>query len=159
MKLKVIDGCPCPAMPAPYVKRILDRADQIANSIYRGEDAKALLHAHGKHTQSEIFATSAPGVANPPGRSTHELRSDANAYAGPVGRRLEEWQVGIDSGQNTTHDRDAIERAARELGWPVKHPYTTGVELHHWNFVREPKPKNLTQRYHLIRERAALPSK
>lgn len=159
MKLRVVDGCPCPASVAPYIARILDRAGQSANSIYRGEDARALLHAHGKHTQREIFQSSPPGVANPPGRSTHELLSDTRAYAGPAGRKLAEWQVGVDSGANTTRDRDAIQRAARELGWPVKHPYAAGVELHHWNFVKRPRPRNPRQYLHIVRARRALPSR
>jgi hypothetical protein len=99
---------------------------------------------------------SAPGVANPPGRSTHELRSDGQAYPGPVGRKLAEWQVGVDSGSNTTHDRDAIEAAARRLGWPVKHAYAAGVELHHWNFAKRPRPKNPVQFAHIVAERKRL---
>lgn len=158
-KFRVIDGCPCPASIAPYVARILKRAGQDANSIYRGEDARALLHRHGKHTQAEIWSAAPLGVANPPGRSTHELRSDGVAYAGPIGRKLQDWQVGVDSGSNTPAAARAIERAARFYGWKVRHPYSAGVELHHWNFVQRPRPKNPRQLLNLVRERRALPSR
>lgn len=159
MKFKVIDGCPVPASVAPYVARILRHAGQSANSIYRGTDAGAILARHGKRTQAELFRDLPPGVANPPGRSTHELRSDGVAYRVPIGRRLAEWQVGVDSGGNSRAEARAIEASARHYGWPVKHPYRSGVEQHHWNFVRRPRPKNPRQLFHLVRERRALPSR
>jgi hypothetical protein len=62
MNLVLIDGCPVPASIAPYVKLVLDHAGQQAQSIYRGQDAAALLHAHGKHTQAEIHAMCDAGV-------------------------------------------------------------------------------------------------
>ncbi len=156
MRFCVIDGCPVPASIAPYVARILKRAGQQANSIYRGEDARALLRKHGKSTQAELFRTLPAGVANPPGRSSHELRSDGTAFAGPVGRRLQEWQVGVDSGSDSRADARRIEAAARSYGWAVRHPYSAGVEQHHWNFVRRPRPKNARQAFNLVRERRAL---
>ncbi len=158
-RFRVIDGCPCPASIAPYVARILKRAGQDANSIYRGEDARELLHRHGKRTQRELYRDLPRGVANPPGRSSHELRSDGAAFAGPVGRKLQEWQIGVDSGSNTRAAARAIEWAARSYGWEVRHPYSAGVELHHWNFVRRPRPRNPRQLYNLVRERAALPKR
>lgn len=159
MQMRMIDGCPCPADIAPYVYRVLRKAGQTATSIYRGEEAKALLHRHGKHTQAEIFASSKPGVANPAGRSMHELRSDGSAKVGPIGRHLESWEVGVDSGRNTQYDRDAIEKAARYYGWEAYHPYANGVELHHWGFKRRPHPRNPLQRSRIVAIRARLPRK
>ena len=91
MRLVLIDGCPVPESVAPYIKLVLDHAGQTATSIYRGPDAAALLHAHGKHTQAEIHAMY-PAISNPAGRSQHELRSDGSGNGGPVGRVLEEWE-------------------------------------------------------------------
>jgi len=159
MRFRLIDGCPCPESIAPYVYVVLREAGQSANSIYRGEDAAALLHRHGKHTQAEIYATYPPGVANPPGRSSHELRSDGAAFPGPVGRRLEEWQIGVDSGSDSYPDREAIERAAAKHGWVVKHPYSAGVELHHWNFRLQPRPRNVFQAARISRIRHSLPTR
>lgn len=159
MQMRMIDGCPCPADIAPYVYRVLRKAGQTATSIYRGEEAKVLLHKHGKRTQAEIFASSKPGIANAPGQSSHELRSDGRAKAGPVGRHLESWEIGVDSGQNTKADHDAIEKAARYYGWVVDHPYKAGIEQHHWHFLHRPRPRNPLQRSRIIAIRARLPRK
>lgn len=155
MKFRIIDGCPCPASVAPYVYVVLRGVRQQANSIYRGEDAAGLLHRHGKMTQAEIHRRY-PTISNPPGRSSHELRSDGVCRPGPVGRRLEEWQVGIDSGTDSQADRLAVEREARKHGWVVEHPYQRSVEAHHWQFRSKPRPRNLAQRARLIAIRARL---
>ena len=139
-KFLVIDGCPVPYDVAPYIYLILRRAKQTANSIYRGDDAKALLHKYGKSTQREIHNNPRyAGISNPPGFSTHELFSDGAAYRRvPRGRKLESWQVGVDSGGDDQASKSAIEAAARHYGLRVFHPYNRGVENHHWNFVRQP---------------------
>jgi hypothetical protein len=157
MRFRVIDGCPCPASIAPYVYLVLRRTGRSASSIYRGEDARAILHRHGHKTQREIFDTSPPGVANPPGQSMHELRSDGRAKTGPVGRHLEEWEIGVDSGTNSSHDKRAINAAAAHYGWTTYHPYRAGVEGHHWGFRHQPKPHGLKQRAQIIALRARLP--
>lgn len=156
MKFLLVDGCPCPASIAPYVYLVLRRANQTASSIYRGEDAKHLLHLHGKHTQGEIHLAR-PAISNPPGRSQHELRSDGQGNAGPIGRHLEEWQVGVDSGTNDKAAQDRVTRAAQHYGWHVRHPYSRGIEGHHWCFATRPKPKGVKQRAQIIRLRARLP--
>ncbi len=156
MKFLVIDGSPCPASIAPYVYLVLRGAHQEASSIYRGEDAKALLHAHGKHTQGEIHIM-LPAISNPSGRSQHELKSDGVGNAGPVGRDLEEWQVGVDSGGDDHDSKVAINHSAERHGWKVRHPYKNGVEGHHWCFATKPKPRNLRQRAKIIKLRATLP--
>ena len=138
-KFLVIDGCPVPYDVAPYIYLILRRAGQRANSIYRGDDAKDLLHRLGPHTQREIHADPRyAGISNPPGFSTHELYSDGVAYHNPRGSRLHSWQVGVDSGGDDAASKAAIERAAHHYGLRVFHPYNRGVENHHWNFVRQP---------------------
>lgn len=146
----VVDGCPCPYDVAPYVWLVLRQARQTAASIYRGDDpaARPILHRHGKHTQRELAnATPAQraawgvrGTPNQPGRSMHELRSDGVAKPGPVGRHLDAWEVGIDSGSDTSHDKRAINAAAHHYGLETYHPYPrSSVEGHHWGFARRPR--------------------
>lgn len=153
MRMAVVHGCACPASVAPYAKRVLERAGQNANSIYRGADAGGLLKLLGKSTQAEIHRQF-PLISNPPGFSSHELRGDG--VYGTRGATLPEWSVGIDSGTDAQASRDAITRAGRELGWEVWHPYSRGVEAHHWSFRKRPRPRNPKQAYHIARERSAL---
>jgi hypothetical protein len=157
IKFRVIDGCPVPASVAPYVYLVLRRAGHTASSIYRGEDARKLLHAHGKQTQAEIHQA-LPHISNPPGLSQHELRSDGVGTPNvPRGGHLHEWQVGVDSGTNDVTAQALTEAAARGLGWKIRHPYRKGAEGHHWQFATRPKPKGLRQRARIIRLRATLP--
>lgn len=158
MEFRLIDGCPCPALVAPYVHLVLKHAQQTAASIYRGEDARALLHAHGKHTQAEIHAMY-PDISNPPGRSTHELRSDGVAKPGPVGRVLEPWEVGVDSGCNDSASKRAVLDAAHHYGWHIFHPYHRGVEGHHWGFAEQPRPNGHVSSRQISKIRATLPRK
>lgn len=153
---RVIDGCPCPASIAPYVYLVLRGAGQTATSIYRGDDAKTLLHRHGKHTQAEIHQM-LPAISNPAGRSQHELRADGTGNPGPVGRTLEEWQIGVDSGGNDHASKVRVNHSAKRLGWETRHPYSRGVEGHHWCFKRRPRPKGVRQRARIIHLRATLP--
>jgi len=158
VKLVLIDGCPVPESVAPYIKLVLDRAGQTATSIYRGQDAAALLHAHGKHTQAEIHRMF-PAISNPAGRSQHELHSDGSGNRGPVGRQLEEWQVGVDSGMDDAAAKARVEAAARHYGWTVRHPYSRGVEGHHWCFTTQPKPNEHVSADHISRIRHSLPTR
>lgn len=158
MKVRVIDGCPVPASIAPYVYIVVRDAGQTASSILRTEAVKSILHRHGKHTQAEIHKMY-PGISNPPGFSEHELRSDGNAHDGPRGGRLQEWQVGIDSGGDDQRSKDRVTAAAHGHGWSVLHPYSRGVEGHHWRFAKQPRPKSIRMRAKIIRLRATLPRK
>jgi hypothetical protein len=148
-RFRVIDGCPVPASIAPYVYIVLRDAGHTASSIYRGDDARAILHRHGKRTQAEIHRDM-PAISNPPGRSQHELRNEN-------GQPLAEWQIGVDSGTDSSRDKRAINAAAARNGWATHHPYKRGVEGHHWQFLRRPKPRDLKQRARIIRLRATLP--
>jgi hypothetical protein len=161
-KWLVIDGCPAPYDVAPYIYLILRRAGQSASSIYRGDDpaARPILHRHGKHTQREMENASPAqraewgitGTPNPAGRSMHELRSDGVAKRGPVGRHLEEWEVGVDSGVNNDITRQQLRRAAQHYGLEIYFPYDSVVEYHHWGFHRQPRADGK----HLTRTRVAL---
>ncbi|MGH2878960.1 MAG: hypothetical protein ACRDK4_05050 [Solirubrobacteraceae bacterium] len=149
---RVIQGCPCNPLIAPYFALLANEAKATVNSIYRGQDAAQILHAHGKHTQAEIHQMY-PAISNPPGRSTHELRSDGVAYGGPVGRPLEWWQQGIDVNDG---DVEQMIHWARFHGWDLRQPYSRGVEFHHLNFHARPVPRGAT-RARIIWLRATLP--
>jgi hypothetical protein len=155
MSFVVIQGCPSNPAIGPYFALLAKWSNATVNSIYRGDDAKAILHAHGKHTQRELFETLPAGTANPPGRSTHELRSDGVPYAGPIGRKLEWWQQGID-----VNDGDVARMIlhAKRHGWDLFQPYKSGVEFHHLNFRSRPKSHSF-DRVQIIRLRATLPRK
>lgn len=170
-KFLIIDGCPCPFEVAPQVYMVLRRAGQTASSIYRGEDAKAILHHLGKHTQGELYWLSEHGTpaereaaglpaggggVNREGRSEHECKSDGVGKAGPPGRDLPRWQVGVDSGTNTDESRAAITSAGAHFGWVVAHHYDAGVERHHWCFDEPPRPSPATK-HQIARLAATLP--
>jgi hypothetical protein len=134
----VIDGCPCPRPLYPILKKLKKETGCTYASIYRGTDAEALLNRYGKHSQAYLYAhqgTEGIGPANPPGQSTHELRSDGVPYAGPVGRKLVWWQCGIDV--DDAHV-EALIAAAKRHGWKLYRPYGSGSEYHHVNFSEKP---------------------
>lgn len=172
-KFLVINRCPCPYEVAAQVNMVLRRASQEASSILRTAEVEPILHRHGKHSQPELYNASVHGPVslriamglpasgggvNPPGQSEHECRSDGVGKNGPIGRRLPDWQVGVDSGLNTAHDRAAIEAAAKSYGWVAHHHYGSGSEFHHWCFDAPPKPRNAWQRARVAFWRKALPS-
>lgn len=142
MKYVVVERCPVPEKLAPTLERILARSGATLQSCYRGADANALLHRLGKSSQSDLWngwIRRLPGFnpANPPGRSTHELRNDGVAYRGPVGMVLSWWQVGIDV--DDRHVAAFIREATRE-GFTVTVTYPTSPrEYHHVNFRKAPK--------------------
>lgn len=149
----VVQGSPCNVTAAAYFALLTKATHSTVNAIYRGDDARAILHRHGKHTQRELYLSLPRGVANPPGRSTHELRSDGAAYRGPIGRKLQWWQEGIDVNDNNVL---SMILEARFHGWFLFQPYRAGVEYHHLNFRRRPIART-ADRARLLRLRATLP--
>lgn len=135
-KYELIDCCPVPHKLAPILRELKARSRCTFTSIYRGTDARDLLAKCGKHDQAWLYANLPRGQANPPGRSTHELRSDGVAYAGPVGRVLKWWQCGIDMNDSGVA---SFIRAAADLGWTATVTYPSSpVEYHHVNFRKNP---------------------
>lgn len=143
MKLAELDSCAVPAKLEPILAEIKQETGCVYASIYRGSDAAAILNAHGKHTQQQLWDASPSqrsawgvlGTPNPPGQSTHELRSDGVAYPGPAGRPLMWWQCGIDV--DDAHVAAFIAAAAKH-GWVAFRPYSAGVEYHHVDFKKLP---------------------
>jgi len=101
---------------------------------------KGVAERYGKLSQAALYAAWLARLpwanpANPPGRSTHELRSDAVAYPGPVGRPLAWWQLGLDC-----TDAPRLRTVLVGLGYDAFRPYADGREAHHVNLRSSPKP-------------------
>jgi hypothetical protein len=129
--------CPAPAKLTPILKQIAHETGAQYQSVYRGTDARSLLNHCGKHDQAWLYANLPRGVANPPGRSTHELKSDGVAYSGPVGRRLLWWQCGIDIDDGHVA---AFIKSAASHGYTATITYPgSRVEYHHVNFRKAPR--------------------
>lgn len=150
MKYVIVQDCPVPARLAPILRKILNESGARLQSCYRGTDAQDLLHAHHKRSQSELYhgwICRLPGYlpANPPGFSTHELRSDGVAYPVKRGSRLKWWQVGIDIDDAHVN---AFIKVAKKHGWIAWRPYPTGLEHHHVNLKRMPLLKRIRIKLH-----------
>lgn len=141
MRYAVVHGCPVPAQLAPFLTQLLKESGATLQSCYRGTDAEALLHRLGKSSQADLYdgwthRRAGFNPANPPGFSTHELRSDGAAYPSVKrGGALKWWQCGIDI--DDAHVL-AFVAAAKRHGWDVWRPYPTGSEYHHVNFHKPP---------------------
>lgn len=139
-----VDCCPVPTADHmdKIIQELLDESGARAESLYRGSDPRAAKFLTGgppcyKHDQAWIYAHYPPGVANPPGISTHELFNDGAAYPVPVGARLEAWQLGIDIDDPHVV---AFMEAGRKRGYVITQTYPgSSVEYHHVNFRFKPK--------------------
>lgn len=144
MQFEVIDRCPVPAAIAEQVRLLKrDVPSAVLQSAYRGDQAAGLLKRLGKSTQAMLYwgwlhRLAGYNPANPPGRSTHELRSDGVPYRGPVGRTIAPWGCGLDFNDAAV---PALIAAARRRGWDLFQPYHSRSEYHHLNFRRKPKIK------------------
>lgn len=160
MSYVIVQDCPVPAKLAPFLRVVLAESGAHLQSCYRGRDAEGLLHAHGKSSQFELFAgwqDRRPGFnpANPPGRSTHELRSDGAAYPNvAVGGKLAWWQCGIDI--DDAHV-EAFIKACAKHGWVAWRPYSAGSEYHHVNFRKPPALQRAKARLQAFRGGARAP--
>lgn len=110
-------------------------------TLVSADRRKGVAERYGKMSQFALWVgwlarKAGFNPANPPGRSTHELRSDGVAYRGPVGRPLAWWQLGLD----VTY-ADELRKILRLKGYDVRRPYPDGREAHHLNFYRSPWPR------------------
>ncbi len=139
-KFIVIQNCPTPPDIGAYIAVVVNDAHATLNSAYRGADAEHILNKHGKHSQAQLydlFINHGGTPANPPGFSTHELRSDGVAYPMVTrGTELKWWMQGFDVNDG---DVKNVMAAARKHGWQLFQPYHSGSEFHHLNFAQEPK--------------------
>jgi hypothetical protein len=99
---------------------------------------RGVAERYGKLSQAALYAGWIAhklgfNPANPPGRSSHELRSDGVAYRGPMGRPLHWWQLGLD-----VTEAAQLVRVLNRLGYRARRPYSSPSEAHHVNFRRSP---------------------
>jgi hypothetical protein len=142
-----VQGNPVPWRLAKVIGPALKESGATLLSGYRGPDraARKILRKHGKHTQGELYIgwlKRLPGFnpANPPGLSTHELRSDGRAYPyRHPGAPLAWWQLGMDV--DDAHV-DRFLKALRRRGVQAWRPYPGSREYHHVNIRAEP-PRRL----------------
>jgi hypothetical protein len=149
MRYKLIDGKPVPAKLAPAMLAARREAEATLTSCLRNQSAVSWARRQGASlsSQEELyngFIAGRPGFnpANPPGRSTHELRNDGVAYRGWVGMPLRYWQVGQDWSNGAT--AAAVVRAYKKLGFTASITYPGNPrELHHVNLRKAPSERLL----------------
>lgn len=94
----------------------------------------------GRSSQAALYKgwlARKPGFlpANPPGFSSHELRSDGSPLFGTRGQKLPWYQLGLD-----VSDDQRLVDILRGLGVGVVHPYRSPSEAHHINLTTDPMP-------------------
>lgn len=144
MEIVDLAQCAVPAELAGPIRGVQQATHESPISVYRGDDAAPILRKYGKHTQTQIsnanpaqrVAWGILGTPDRPRTSTHECRSDAVAYRGPVGRRLAGWQCGMDWRSGAIPQ---VMAAFRAQGYVPIHPYSAGDEYHHINLARAPR--------------------
>lgn len=117
----------------------LDSSDRRKGVAERfGKKSQATLYACAKAKHATGRCPSSCGgdckPANKPGQSSHELRSDASAFPGPLGRKLRWFELGLD-----ISDHQGALDALDHLGYGVRLTYPhSSEELHHINFTASP---------------------
>jgi hypothetical protein len=107
-------------------------------TVASADRRKGVAERYGLRSQAALYAgwvarRQGFNPANPPGRSTHELRSDGVAYRGPAGRPLLWWQLGLDCS-----DTENLRAILVRLGYAAFRPYPDGREAHHVNLKHSP---------------------
>jgi hypothetical protein len=157
----IIQGHPAPVDIAPYIAILIEDTGAEVDGIYRGQDAYELLKAHGHYSQSEVYyadeeTRQRQGTLrslNAPGYSTHELRSDGEAYPYvPRGEPLEWWQLGF--GVDLDHS-DAVVACGKSYGWKLFHPYE--IFHDHINFREPPQVWHTAVMARILSLRETLP--
>ena len=148
MALRTIafDGTPVFWGLAKALKRARQHGWQ--GQLNSADRREGVAERYGKQSQAKLYACftnseatgscscSSCNPANPPGRSSHELRADgSDAFPGPVGRVLRWWELGLDCSQS-------VQLVAKlgSLGYAVHRPYSSPSEAHHVNFKADPGP-------------------
>lgn len=130
------DGCPVPRILAAVLS---DCGEQgWTGSVVSCDRRQGIAERFGHSSQAALYdgwIHHRPGFlpANPPGRSTHERRSDSVPYPGPLGRWLRPYQTGID-----VTEWDELVAVAARLGYALHKPYSSASEAHHVNCLTDP---------------------
>lgn len=99
---------------------------------------KGVAERYGHQSQAALYDGFRKGLsgfnpANPPGYSSHELRSDGSRLFGRRGRKLDWFQMGLDVDED-----QSLQMRLREMGVDARHPYDTASEAHHINVLHDP---------------------
>jgi hypothetical protein len=99
---------------------------------------QGVAERYGHSSQAALYrgwVARRPGFlpANPPGFSSHELRSDGSPLFGRRGHRLPWWQLGLDVNEDAK-----LVAILRVLDVDARHPYHTASEAHHVNVIDDP---------------------
>lgn len=117
----------------------------ITSADRRDSVIKAFNKQHGTdlHSQQYLYDHQGePGFypANPPGFSSHELRSDGSPFFKvPRGASIPDYELGIDA-----VDEGASNSCVKLVWWLNSHgykaarPYASGSEAHHFCFAKSP---------------------
>lgn len=138
------DGAP---MPRGLALALADaRRNGWRGTVSSADRREGVAEKHGKMSQAALYAGWIArrlgfNPANPPGRSTHEYRSDGVPYRGPIGRPLAWWQLGLDVTESVQ-----LVTILNRLGYSAFRPYSDPREAHHVNFRRSPYA-NLIRRH------------
>ncbi len=131
-------------------------------AVFSADRREGVAERFGKMSQAALFrgwVQRRPGFnpANPPGRSSHELRSDGNwVYDRPAGATLPNYMLGLDVVCGST--AAPIVRWLNEHGYSAVCPYPDTREAHHMVFTRDPV-KNARKRLQKYQHRTLIPGK
>lgn len=130
---------------------LLAREQGWSGRLNSSDRRKGVAERFGKKSQATLFACSQARIqtgrcpascggdclpANRPGQSSHELRSDATGFPGPVGRQLQWFELGLD-----VDDHAGLLQALARLGYNARQTYPhSNSEAHHINFNASPGP-------------------
>jgi lysozyme len=119
-----------------------------SGTLLRSDRREGVAERFGKRSQASLFRCfqraieigscppSCAGSCNPanrPGQSSHEQRSDASAFPGPVGRELQWYELGLD-----VSAAPELVDVLHRLGYAAHRPYSSPREAHHVNFQADP---------------------
>jgi hypothetical protein len=109
-----------------------------------------IAEKYGKKSQKALYdgyRRGLPGYfpANPPGFSSHELKSDGNRLYGPRGSSIPKHKLGIDAVSKPGGDSNRIVAWMNSHGYSAARPYPQDSERHHFSFMKDPA-KNARKR-------------
>ena len=112
--------------------------DRGARFVVTSADRReGVAERYGKSSQAKLYRMYLAGTgypANPPGRSSHELRSDGSAvYRQPAGAPISRRLLGIDAVDDGAENScDNLIATLRHLGICAVKPYSSTAEAHHF---------------------------
>jgi hypothetical protein len=108
-------------------------------TLQSSDRREGVAERFGKQSQAALYRGWIQGragfnPANPPGRSSHELRSDGNRlFRKSAGLPLEWWQLGMDVGSPAS-----LVHELGRVGVKARQPYSSPSEAHHVNLTEDP---------------------